>query len=119
MADTTRTPSPTPDPTQEPGHYGAGYGEQVPEDAPPQLGPATDGDAPPGQRDERAGSKAQQETTVQREATSAAEATTTSEGDDGEAVVFTPADVHARPPDHPPTEAAPESEKAGLIFERS
>jgi hypothetical protein len=41
------------------------------------------------------------------------------EGDDGAPVVFTPADVHARPPDHPPTEAAPESEKAGLIFERS
>ena len=34
-------------------------------------------------------------------------------------VVFTPDDVHARPPDHPPTESAPESEKAGLIFERS
>ena len=34
-------------------------------------------------------------------------------------VVFTPEDVHARPPDHPPTENAPESEKAGLIFERS
>ena len=33
--------------------------------------------------------------------------------------VFTPEDVHARPPDHPPTEDAPESEKAGLIFERS
>ena len=36
-----------------------------------------------------------------------------------EPVVFTPDDVHARPPDHPPTDAAPESEKAGLIFERS
>ena len=34
-------------------------------------------------------------------------------------VVFTPEDVHVRPPDHPPTDAAPESEKAGLIFERS
>ena len=34
-------------------------------------------------------------------------------------VVFTPEDVHVRPPDHPPTENAPESEKAGLIFERS
>ena len=33
--------------------------------------------------------------------------------------VFTPEDVHVRPPDHPPTENAPESEKAGLIFERS
>jgi hypothetical protein len=39
--------------------------------------------------------------------------------EDGEAVVFTPDDVHARPPDQPPTDAAPESEKAGLIFERS
>jgi len=28
-------------------------------------------------------------------------------------------DVGVRPPDHPPTESAPESEKAGLIFERS
>ena len=53
MGDPTRTapsdsssPS-TPDPGQEPGHYGAGYGEQVREDAPPQLGPATDGDPPP------------------------------------------------------------------------
>ena len=42
------------------------------------------------------------------------------ESDPGDAsVVFTPEDVHARPPDHPPTEDAPESEKAGLIFERS
>ena len=38
---------------------------------------------------------------------------------EGAPVVFTPEDVHARPPDHPPTENAPESEKAGLIFERS
>ena len=47
------------------------------------------------------------------------ETPTTSEGDDGSPVVFTPDDVHARPPDQAPTEAAPESEKAGLIFERS
>ena len=39
--------------------------------------------------------------------------------DEGAPVVFTPEDVHVRPPDHPPTENAPESEKAGLIFERS
>lgn len=110
MADTTRAS--TPDPDQEPGHYGAGYGEQVPEDAPPQLGPATDGDPSPTTRDESAGSTAQDETTSQVEPA-------TTEGDDGEAVVFTPADVHARPPDRPPTDAAPESEKAGLIFERS
>ena len=44
----------TPDTSQEPGHYGAGYGEQVPEDAPPQLGPATDGDRPPDARDQPA-----------------------------------------------------------------
>jgi len=112
MADSTRTSPPTPDPTQEPGHYGAGYGEQVPEDAPPQLGPATDGDAPPGRRDDTAGSTAADESTAERRASA-------TPGDDGEAVVFTPADVHARPPDQPPTDAAPESEKAGLIFERS
>ena len=40
-------------------------------------------------------------------------------GDDGSPVVFTPDDVGVRPPDHPPTESGPESEKAGLIFERS
>jgi hypothetical protein len=34
-------------------------------------------------------------------------------------VVFTPDDVTAHPPDHPPTENAPASEKTGLIFERS
>jgi len=105
MADST--PKPTPPSAQEPGHYGAGYGEQVPEGSPPQLGPATDGDpkakatgdaAPEAARDEPG---------------------TTAAGDDGEPVVFTPDDVHARPPDQPPTEAAPESEKAGLIFERS
>ena len=87
------------------GHYGAGYGEQVPEDATPRPAPLTDADEP---------------AVLDAEATgSAREAATTSEGDDGEPVVFTPADVHARPPDHTPTEQAPESEKAGLIFERS
>ena len=40
-------------------------------------------------------------------------------GDDGAPAVFRPEDVHLRPPDHPPTENAPESEKADLIFERS
>jgi hypothetical protein len=78
-------------PEEAPGHYGAGYGEQVPDDAPPQPAPATDETKP----DE------------------------TRPGDDGAPVVFTPEDVHVRPPDHPPTENAPESEKAGLIFERS
>jgi hypothetical protein len=103
MADRTRDPPPPSG--QEPGHYGAGYGEQVPENATPQLGPATDGDPPPKTRGEAAPEDAP------------AKAGTTAE--DGEAVAFTPDDVHARPPDHPPTEAAPESEKAGLIFERS
>lgn len=118
MADSTRTP--TPDSDQEPGHYGAGYGEQVPEDAPPQLGPATDGDEPPGIERKRAGDEPQGSAGSQASAEKRDdEAGTTSEGDDGEPVVFTPADVHARPPDHPPTDAAPESEKVGLIFERS
>jgi hypothetical protein len=76
-------------PEDAPGHYGAGYGEQVPEDAPPRPAPATD-DAVP-----------------------------TAPGDDGAPVDFTPEDVHVRPPDRPPTEEAPESDKAGLIFERS
>ncbi len=43
----------------------------------------------------------------------------TTAGDDGAPVVFTPDDVGVRPPDQPPTENAPASEKAGLIFERS
>ncbi|HEX4232951.1 MAG TPA: hypothetical protein VH041_01475 [Caldimonas sp.] len=42
-----------------------------------------------------------------------------SAGDDGTAVVLTPEDVHVPPPDRTPTESAPESEKAGLLFERS
>jgi len=104
MNEPKRTSAPKPD--QEPGHYGAGYGEQVPEDAPPQLGPATDGDRPPG-------------TNPDKERRPAGETPTTSEGDDGAPVAFTPDDVHARPPDRTPTEAAPESEKVGLIFERS
>jgi hypothetical protein len=89
-------------PEDAPGHYGAGYGEQVPADAPPRAAPLTDADAP----------------AVPDRQPARDEATTT-EGDDGAPVVFTPADVHARPPDQPPTEQAPESEKAGLIFERS
>src|SRR5215472_2211131 len=109
MADLPRnSTSPSTRPSdQEPGHYGAGYGEQVPEDASPQLGPATDGDPPPRTSGEASPATAQDG------------AETTTEGDDGEPVVFTPADVHVRPPDRPPTDAAPESEKAGLIFERS
>jgi len=108
----TSTSNTTSDPTLEPGHYGAGYGEQVPEDAAPQLGPATDGDPKPTARGESAADSAQRPGAQ-------GDADVPAEGDEGEAVVFTPADVHARPPDRPPTEAAPESEKAGLIFERS
>jgi len=112
MGDSKRS-STAPDSNQEPGHYGAGYGEQVPESAPPQLGPTTDGDPPAKKSGEPEAVVAHGEATAQGEAAAAGE------GDDGEAVVFTPADVHARPPDQPPTDAAPESEKAGLIFERS
>jgi len=95
-------------PGQAPGHYGAGYGEQVPEDAPLQPAPRTDSDdaAPAATPAVDAGAES---------ATSGS----TPLGDDGNPVVFTPDDVHARPPDHTPTENAPASEKAGLIFERS
>ena len=102
MSETTR-------PEDAPGHYGAGYGEQVPADAPPQPAPQTDTNTSPTASDSAAGPGA--------DSTGAAGATTV--GDDGNPVVFTPADVGARPPDQPPTEAAPESEKASLIFERS
>jgi hypothetical protein len=92
-------------PEDAPGHYGAGYGEQVPADATPRPAPLTDADAP---------------ATLDVEAPDpVADAPMTAEGDDGAPVVFTPDDVHARPPDHTPTEQAPESEKAGLVFERS
>ena len=92
-------------PEDAPGHYGAGYGEQVPEGVPPRPAPKTNADAP-------AVADAELPESLRDEPT-------TSEGDDGSPVVFTPEDVHARPPDRTPTEAAPESEKAGLIFERS
>ena len=85
-------------PEDAPGHDGAGHGEQVPEgavEAPIATDGAVDSSAP------GAGDGA------------------TSAGDDGAPVVFTPDDVHVPPPDRPPTENAPESEKAGLIFERS
>jgi hypothetical protein len=94
-----------PRPEDAPGHSGAGYGEQVPENVPPHPAPKTDADTPAGAEVERP--------------ESSCDTPTTSEGDDGSPVVFTPEDVRARPPDHTPTEAAPESEKAGLIFERS
>ena len=94
-------------PEDAPGHYGAGYGEQVPEDAPPRPAAKTDSEAsatPPA---------------VEADPTGAEAGGVTTTGDDGAPVVFTPDDVGARPPDRPPTESAPESEKAGLIFERS
>jgi hypothetical protein len=47
------------------------------------------------------------------------ETATTGAADDAAPVVFTPDDVTIPPPDRPPTEEAPESEKVGLIFERS
>ena len=56
---------------------------------------------------------------VEAEKNSANASAGTTPGDDGAPVVFTPDDVGARPPDQPPTENAPASEKAGLIFERS
>ena len=96
-------------PEDAPGHYGAGYGEQVPADAPPRPAPNTDADA----------TATAPTPAVEADPSSAATAGITAQGDDGAPVVFTPDDVGARPPDHPPTENAPESEKAGLIFERS
>ncbi len=100
-----------PVPEGEPGHYGAGYGEQLPEDAataPPQA--ADDIAAPAGLEpiDRR----------LDPNAPEAPQVKTNADATDAP-VVFTPADVHARPPDRPPTDAAPASEKAGLIFERS
>ena len=97
--------SPPTAPEQAPGHYGAGYGEQVPDDAPPQPEPKTDASTPAP--------------TTSPVVDTSGSAATPAQGDDGEPVVFTPDDVGLRPPDHPPTEHAPESEKAGLIFERS
>ena len=97
-------------PEDAPGHYGAGYGEQVPDDAPPRPAPKTDADEP--------GAAPTAPLESNDDSVKAAAATTTL-GDDGTPVIFTPEDVGARPPDRPPTESAPESEKAGLIFERS
>ena len=101
-------PKTSPEPA--PGHYGAGYGEQVPADAPPRPAAETEdgGDAGNARTPAR-----------RRRQGSASGSGSTSPGDDGAPVVFTPDDVTARPPDRPPTENAPESEKAGLIFERS
>ena len=94
----TKTPAGDP----QPGRYGAGYGETGPREMPqpaPGTEPATieTAGSEPVDREDGAGRH----------------------DDSGEPVVFTPDDVGIRPPDHPPTDAAPESEKAGLIFERS
>jgi len=121
-----------PAPEEVPGRYGAGYGEKDPKDkaTAPTL-PADDlTTAPAGLEpsDRRLDANAPAATTSEVAAmardsvaaTDAADAATSATSDGvGAPVVFTPADVHARPPDHPPTDAAPESEKAGLIFERS
>jgi hypothetical protein len=100
--------SETTQPEDAPGHYGAGYGEQVPADAPPRPAPQKDANTAPTASDSAAGG-----------ADSTGTVAITTVGDDGNPVVFTPADVGARPPDHPPTDSAPKSEKASLIFERS
>ena len=91
-------------PEDAPGHYGPGYGEQVPENAPPRPAPATDDEDPDAPEPPADASAAGAGARI---------------GDDGEPVVFTPADIGMRPPDQPPTASAPESEKASLIFERS
>jgi len=94
---------------QGPGHYGAGYGEQVPADAPTRPATSTDTEAAAPART----------TPVDAGKNPASGSGSTTQGDDGAPVVFTPDDVSARPPDQPPTENAAASEKAGLIFERS
>jgi len=96
---------------QAPGHYGAGYGEQVPADAPPQSAPATDSDAD--------AATTAPTVAVDAGAGPADPSSTPSVDEDGAPVVFTADDIGVRPPDHTPTESAPASEKAGLIFERS
>jgi hypothetical protein len=96
---------PTSPPDAQPGRYGAGYGEQQPAET-PEPPPALESarDAPAGLEPRDAG--------LDPDAQPPADS-------DGAPVVFTPDDVSARPPDHPPTESAPQSEKAALIFERS
>ncbi|MEO7115668.1 MAG: hypothetical protein ABIZ18_07390 [Caldimonas sp.] len=99
-------PKTSPVPSQ-PGHYGAGYGERRPTtttEPPPSL--ETAHDAPAGLEPSDA---------LDRSDDGASPSST----DDGSPVVFTADDVGLRPPDHTPTESAPESEKVGLIFERS
>ncbi len=92
-------------PAAAPGHYGAGYGEEVSPDVPPRPTLSTDADSPG--------------TAGAESPLPATEPADTAPSDGGAAVDFTPADVGVRPPDQPPTENAPESEKVALIFERS
>jgi hypothetical protein len=117
-------------PEDAPGHYGAGYGEQVPEGAPPRPAPVTDADEPLVLDVDVPESSLEAEAVTVTETVVVVETpadagrpdagtTGTRIGSEGERVDFTPDDVTARPPDRPPTETAPESEKAGLIFERS
>jgi hypothetical protein len=114
-------------PEDAPGHYGAGYGEQVPEGVPPRPAPITDADEPLVLAVDVPEALLEPETVVVPvvvtetvvvvETPVAAEETRA--GDDGAPVGFTPDDVTVPPPDRPPTENAPESEKVELIFERS
>jgi hypothetical protein len=116
-------------PEDAPGHYGAGYGEQVPEGAAPRPAPITDADEPLVRDVDVPESLLDDDAAVVIETVVVVESPvavvvpietgTTRGGDDGEPVVFTPDDVTVPPPDRPPTEGAPESEKVELIFERS
>jgi hypothetical protein len=116
-------------PEDAPGHYGAGYSEQVPEGAAPRAAPITDADEPLVRDVDLSESLLDADATVVIETVVVAETPlavdapvesgSTRAGDDGEPVVFTPDDVTLPPPDRPPTEGAPESEKVELIFERS
>ena len=128
-------------PEDAPGHYGAGYGEQVPEGAAPRPAPLSDADEPlvpdvtPPESLLAAETVVITETVVVVEtpvglealveveapigAEAPAEDAPPGAGEEGAPVVFTPEDVSVPPPDRTPTEEAPESEKAGLIFERS
>jgi hypothetical protein len=91
-----------------PGHYGAAYGEQSAADTQPGAAPTPDLETP---IDAPAGLEP-----ITRSLDPDAPAAS---ADDSAPVVFTADDVAARPPDRTPTEGAPASEKAGLIFERS
>lgn len=121
--DPTKAP---PAPPGEPGHYGPGYGE-VP---PPGSTPDPEVALPPGATSEAlgigtplvldsAGETASTAAERERKRGERKNERAESANSEGERVDFTAADVTARPPDRPPTESAPESEKVGLLFERS